>query len=51
MTINNTQIPNNVTDLLVDECVRKRALEQAVRENLIRTNPAVGCKLPPKRGR
>ena len=24
---------------------------QAVRENLIRSNPAVGCKLPPKRGR
>ena len=27
------------------------ALEKAVQEELIRTNPAVGCKLPPKRGR
>ena len=35
MTINNTQIPNNVTDLLVDECVRKRALEQAVRSRFL----------------
>ena len=27
----------------------RAALDQAVQENLIRTNPAVGCKLPPKR--
>ena len=26
-------------------------LEKAVQEELIRTNLAVGCKLPPKRGR
>ena len=29
----------------------RSALEKAVQEDLIRTNPAVGCKLPPKRGR
>ena len=29
----------------------RAALDQAVQENLIRTNPAVGCKLPPKRSR
>lgn len=29
----------------------RSALEKAVQEELIRTNPAVGCKLPPKRGR
>lgn len=35
MTINNTQIPNNVTDLLMDECVRRRALEKAVRTRFL----------------
>ena len=29
----------------------RSALEKAVQEGLLRTNPAVGCKLPPKRGR
>ena len=29
----------------------RSALEKAVQEELIRTNPALGCKLPPKRGR
>lgn len=29
----------------------RSALEKAVQEGLIRTNPAVGCKLPPKKGR
>ena len=29
----------------------RAALDQAVRENLIRTNPAVGCKLPPLKGK
>ena len=29
----------------------RSALDKAVQEELIRTNPAVGCKLPPKRGR
>jgi len=29
----------------------RAALDKAVQEGLVRTNPAVGCKLPPKRGR
>ena len=29
----------------------RAVLDQAVQEDLIRTIPAVGCKLPPKRGR
>jgi len=29
----------------------RSALEKAVQEGLIRTNPAVGCKLPPKKSR
>lgn len=35
MTRNNTQIPSNVTDLLIDECVRKRSLEQNVRARFL----------------
>ena len=31
--------------------VCRMALQQAVEDKLIRTNPAVGCKLPPARGR
>lgn len=31
--------------------VCKMALDKAVEENLIRVNPAVGCKLPPKKSR
>lgn len=42
-----------LSDRMVRMCHAKcrAALDQAVQENLIRTNPAVGCKLPPKRGR
>ncbi len=29
----------------------RSALEKAVQEGLIRTNPAIGCKLPPKKSR
>lgn len=42
---------------LSDQMVRmchatcRTALEKAVQEGLIRTNPAIGCKLPPKRAR
>ena len=32
-----------------DTC--RTALEKAVQDGLIRTNPAIGCKLPPKRAR
>lgn len=35
MTTNNMQIPSNVTDLLMDECVRKRAVENAVRNGFL----------------
>ena len=47
------QYGKGLSDRMVRMCHAKcrAALEQAVRENLIRTNPAVGCKLPPKRGR
>ena len=31
--------------------VCRQALEKAVSENLITTNPAIGCKLPPKKSR
>ena len=42
-----------LSDRMVRMCHAKcrAALDQAVQENLIRTNPAIGCKLPPKRGR
>lgn len=29
----------------------RAALEKAVQDGLIRTNPAIGCKLPPKKAR
>lgn len=47
------QYGKGLSDRMVRMCHAKcrAALEQAVRENLIRTNPSVGCKLPPKRGR
>ena len=47
------QYGKGLSDRMVRMCHAKcrAALEQAMRENLIRTNPAVGCKLPPKRGR
>ena len=47
------QYGKGLSDRMVRMCHAKcrAALDQAVRENLIRSNPAVGCKLPPKRGR
>ena len=40
-----------LSDRMVRMCHAKcrAALDQAVQENLIRTNPAAGCKLPPRR--
>ena len=45
------QYGKGLSDRMVRMCHAKcrAALDQAVQENLIRTNPAVGCKLPPKR--
>lgn len=42
-----------LSDSMVRGChvTCRAALEKAVREGLLRTNPAAGCKLPPKRGR
>ena len=42
-----------LSDRMVRMCHAKcrAALDQAVQENLIRTNPAIGCKLPPKKAR
>ena len=31
--------------------VCRSALERAVRDDLLRTNPAIGCKLPPKKAK
>ena len=47
------QYGKGLSDRMVRMCHAKcrAALDQAVQENLIRTNPAVGCKLPPKRSR
>ena len=47
------QYGKDLSDRMVRMCHAKcrAALDQAVQENLIRTNPAVGCKLPPKRSR
>ena len=47
------QYGTGLSDRMVRMCHAKcrAALDQAEQENLIRTNPAVGCKLPPKRGR
>ena len=51
--IRTEQYGKGLSDRMVRMCHAKcrAALNQAVQENLIRTNPAVGCKLPPKRGR
>ena len=45
------QFGKGLSDRMVRMCHAKcrAALDQAMQENLIRTNPAVGCKLPPKR--
>ena len=42
-----------LSDRMVRMChaVCRSALERAVRDDLLRTNPAIGCKLPPKKAR
>ena len=42
-----------LSDRMVRSChaTCRTALEKAVQEGLIRTNPAIGCKLPPKKAR
>lgn len=42
-----------LSDRMVRMChaTCRTALEKAVQDGLIRTNPAIGCKLPPKRAR
>lgn len=42
-----------LSDRMVRMChaVCRSALERAVRDDLLRTNPAVGCKLPPKKAK
>ena len=42
-----------LSDRMVRMChaTCRTALEKAVQEELIRTNPAIGCKLPPKKAR
>ena len=47
------QFGKGLSDRMVRMCHAKcrAALDQAVQENLIRSKPAVGCKLPPKRSR
>ena len=51
--IRTEQFGKGLSDSMVRglHAARRSALEKAVQEELIRTNPAVGCKLPPKRGR
>ena len=51
--IRTEQFGKGLSDSMVRglHAVCRSALEKAVQEGLIRTNPAVGCKLPPKRGR
>ena len=42
-----------LSDRMVRMChaVCRSALERAVRDDLLRTNPAIGCKLPPKKAK
>ena len=42
-----------LSDRMVRMChaVCRSTLERAVRDDLLRTNPAIGCKLPPKKAR
>ena len=42
-----------ISDRMVRMChaVCRSALERAVRDDLLRTNPAIGCKLPPKKAK
>ncbi|BDF68144.1 hypothetical protein CE91St43_21160 [Oscillospiraceae bacterium] len=47
------QFGEGLSDTLVRGChaTCRSALEKAVQQGLIRVNPAIGCKLPPKKGR
>ena len=47
------QYGEGLSDRMVRMChaVCRTALEKAVQDGLIRTNPAIGCKLPPKKAR
>ncbi|MBQ4050658.1 MAG: site-specific integrase [Oscillospiraceae bacterium] len=47
------QYGDGLSDAMVRGCHAscRSALEKAVAEGLIRTNPAIGCKLPPKKAR
>lgn len=51
--IRTQQFGEGLSDTMVRGChaTCRSALEKAVQEGLLRTNPAIGCKLPPKRGR
>ena len=51
--IRTQQFGQGLSDAMVRGChaICRAALEKAVQEGLLRSNPAVGCKLPPKRGR
>jgi len=44
---------NGLSDRMIRAChtLCRKSLEKAVSENLIRTNPAVDCKLPPKKSK
>ncbi len=47
------QYGTGLSDRMVRMChaVCRSALERAVRDDLLRTNPAIGCKLPPKKAK
>ncbi len=51
--IRTQQFGEGLSDTMVRGChaTCRSALEKAVQEGLLRANPAIGCKLPPKRGR
>lgn len=51
--IRTKQFGEGLSDSMVRGChaTCRAALDKAVQGGLIRTNPAIGCKLPPKRGR
>lgn len=51
--IRTQQFGEGLSDTMVRGChaTCRSALEKAMQEGLLRTNPAIGCKLPPKRGR
>ena len=58
LKVNGRQIHTEIhgqglSDRMVRAChtLCRKSLEKAVVENLIRTNPAIGCKLPPKKAK